>query len=107
MHMIDRRRADLPAAHGGLPLFTQRFRFIRPSLPPRQDVIGQYEPGYRDAVLTNATLVERFEHEAAAYLGVRHCVALSSCTSGLTLVMRAMGLSGEVILPSMTFFATA
>ena len=107
MHIIDRRRGDLPAVHGGKPIFKERFRFIRPSLPPIEHVLEEYEPGYRNAILTNATLVARFEREAAEWIGVRHCVAVSSCTSGLTLVMRALGLSGEVILPSMTFFATA
>lgn len=37
---------------------------------------------------------------------MRHCVALSSCTSGLMLTMRALDLVGEVILPSFTFSAT-
>ncbi|MBI3668700.1 MAG: DegT/DnrJ/EryC1/StrS family aminotransferase [Acidobacteria bacterium] len=42
----------------------------------------------------------------AERLGVKHCVAVSSCTSGLTMVLRALGLAGEVIVPSFTFFAT-
>src|SRR5262249_32867661 len=52
-------------------------------------------------------LVARFESAAAEWLGVPHCVAVSSCTSGLILVLRALGLAGEVIIPSFTFFATA
>jgi dTDP-4-amino-4,6-dideoxygalactose transaminase len=39
-------------------------------------------------------------------LGVKYCVAVSSCTSGLMLTMKALGLEGEVVLPSFTFFAT-
>jgi dTDP-4-amino-4,6-dideoxygalactose transaminase len=58
-------------------------------------------------VLTNGPYVRRFEEEASTYLGVRHCVAVSSCTAGLMLVLRAAGLSGDVIVPSFTFAATA
>ena len=38
---------------------------------------------------------------------MKHCVAVSSCTSGLLLVLRCLDLQGEVILPSFTFHATA
>jgi dTDP-4-amino-4,6-dideoxygalactose transaminase len=42
----------------------------------------------------------------AERLEVKYCVAVSSCTSGLMMVLRALGLTGEVIVPSFTFFAT-
>ena len=57
-------------------------------------------------MLTNGALVERFETACAERLGVAHCVAVSSCTSGLLLTLKALDLHGEVILPSLTFFAT-
>jgi dTDP-4-amino-4,6-dideoxygalactose transaminase len=50
--------------------------------------------------------VARLEGAVAERLGVKHCIAVSSCTSGLMMVLRALGLSGEVIVPSFTFFAT-
>ena len=55
---------------------------------------------------TNGAEVEQLEEEAAAALGTNHCVALSSCTSGLMLVERCLGVQGEVVTPSFTFFAT-
>jgi dTDP-4-amino-4,6-dideoxygalactose transaminase len=58
-------------------------------------------------VLTNGPYVQRLERAAAERLGVRHCVAVSSCTAGLMLVLRASDLSGDVVLPSFTFAATA
>ncbi|HEX3371260.1 MAG TPA: DegT/DnrJ/EryC1/StrS family aminotransferase, partial [Candidatus Acidoferrales bacterium] len=57
--------------------------------------------------LTNGAHVRKFEEAAAEYLGVAHCVAVSSCTVGLLLVLKALDLRGEVILPSFTFHATA
>jgi dTDP-4-amino-4,6-dideoxygalactose transaminase len=58
-------------------------------------------------ILTNGPTVRELEERAAAYLGVRHAVAVSSCTAGLMLVLRACDLSGDVVLPSFTFAATA
>ena len=95
-----------PAILGGDPLFAQRFRFIKPTLPALEEVVKLYESQYNQGVITNADLVSRFETAIAERLGVRHCVAVSSCTSGLTLVLKALGLTGEVIIPSFTFFAT-
>ncbi len=83
------------------------FRFIAPALPPLEEVLALYASAYREGVITNSRLVRRFEGAVAERLGVRHCVAVSSCTSGLMLVFKALGLEGEVILPSFTFFATA
>jgi len=57
-------------------------------------------------MVTNARWVREFEERAAEFLQVEHAVAVNSCTSGLLLVWRAYGLSGEVILPSFTFPAT-
>lgn len=82
------------------------YRFIQPSLPPLDDVISLYREVYRGGIITNAQLVERFERALAERLQVAHVVAVSSCTSGLILLMKALGLRGEVILPSFTFFAT-
>jgi dTDP-4-amino-4,6-dideoxygalactose transaminase len=51
----------------------------------------------------------QFECDFADYLGVKHCVAVSSCTAALHLSMLAAGLKrgDEVIVPAMTFCATA
>jgi len=57
--------------------------------------------------LTNGARVREFEETTAGYLGVPHCIAVSSCTAGLLLTLRALDLHGEVIVPSFTFHATA
>ena len=81
-------------------------RFMQPTLPPLDEVVSLYRDVYRGGMITNAQLVERLERALAERLQVSHCVAVSSCTSGLILLMKALGLRGEVILPSFTFFAT-
>ncbi len=97
---------DLPAVHGGQPLFSQRFRFIRPTLPALDNVMGTYRSAYENGLITNADIVGKFEAAVAERLQVKHCVAVSSCTSGLMMSLRGLGVTGEVIIPSFTFFAT-
>lgn len=53
--------------------------------------------------------VEAFETEWAAHIGVAHAVAVSSCTAALQLAYLAAGVGpgDEVIVPSITFAASA
>lgn len=48
-----------------------------------------------------------FEQRVAERADSGHCVAVCNATTGLQIVAKALGLSGEVILPSFTFVATA
>jgi dTDP-4-amino-4,6-dideoxygalactose transaminase len=67
------------------------------------------EDALRSGWLTMGERTERFEREFAESIGVEHCVALSSCTAALHLACLAadVGPGDEVIVPSMTFAATA
>lgn len=53
--------------------------------------------------------VERFEHEFAQFVGTRYAVATSSGTTALHLALAGLGIGKrhEVIVPSLTFIATA
>lgn len=58
--------------------------------------------------LTNrGTLVEQFEQELAEYIGVKHCISMCNGTIALEIAIRALDMKGEVIVPSLTFVATA
>ena len=103
---MNSRSKALSAFRREAPAFRERFPFMRPTLPDLREVIDEYQSAYASGLLTNSGLVARLEGAVAERLGVKHCVAVSSCTSGLMMVLRALGLSGEVILPSFTFFAT-
>jgi dTDP-4-amino-4,6-dideoxygalactose transaminase len=64
---------------------------------------------YRSGWLSMGPRTQQLEEAFASYLGVRHAVAVSSGTAALHLMYLAAGLGrgDEVVLPSMTFVATA
>src|SRR4051812_28702142 len=53
--------------------------------------------------------VSAFEREFADYCGVSHCIGVANGTDALTLALRAMGVGpgDDVVMPSLTFYATA
>ena len=63
----------------------------------------------RSGWLTMGPRTEQFEQDFAAHLGCRHAVAVSSCTAALHLAYLAAGVGpgDEVIVPAITFVATA
>lgn len=71
--------------------------------------VAAVEDALRSGWLTMGERTERFEREFADSIGVAHCVALSSCTAALHVacVVADVGPGDEVIVPSMTFAATA
>ena len=80
---------------------------VRPSMPDRRAMAEALDQILGSRVLTNGAFVRELERRSAEYLGVEHCIAVSSCTSGLMLVLRAAELRGAVVVPSFTFAATA
>ena len=59
--------------------------------------------------VTQGPRVIEFEQMLAEYVGAKHAIALSSCTTALHLAMIVAGIEAgdEVICPSMSFIATA
>ncbi len=59
--------------------------------------------------LTMGTETMEFEKEFASYVGAKYAVAVNSCTAGLFLGLKALGIGAgdEVILPSFTFASSA
>ncbi len=64
------------------------------------------------AVLDSGWMAEgpknkEFEEMFAKYLGVKEAVTVNSCNSALFLAIKALGITGEVIIPSFTFVSSA
>lgn len=70
-----------------------RVPFVRPALPSIESLRTAYEEIVASGQLTKGKYVEQFEQAIAKRLGVRHAVAVSSCTIGLMLVYKALDLS--------------
>ena len=63
----------------------------------------------RSGWLTTGPKVKQFQEKFAERVGAQHAIALNSCTAALHLALEAIGISegDEVIVPTMTFAATA
>ena len=63
----------------------------------------------RSGWLTTGSKVKRFEEAFSNYIGCSHAIAVNSCTAALHLALDAIGVreGDEVIVPAMTFAATA
>jgi dTDP-4-amino-4,6-dideoxygalactose transaminase len=74
-----------------------------------QEAIAEVVDSLRSGWVGTGPKVERFERMLEAYLGVEHVRCLSSCTGALMLGLKALeiGPGDEVIVPAMTFVATA
>ena len=80
----------------------------RPNIGDSQAFLRRAEAALTRGWLTNdGPLVKEFEQRVAEKAGVKHCIAICNATVALELASRALGLRGEVILPSFTFVATA
>src|SRR5688572_8946807 len=73
-----------------------------------EDEIAEVVDSMRAAWLGTGPKVAKFEQVVAEYMGVKHAVAVNSCTAGLHLSCLALNLGpgDEVIVPAMTFCAT-
>lgn len=93
---------------GGKPAFDQPLHVGRPNVLDKEEFLPRVaEILERNWLTNNGPVVQEFERRIATYLGVKHCIVVCNATIGLELAIRALGLKGEVIVPSYTFVATA
>jgi len=105
-----RRDAALPplAVLGAAPAFDEALHVGRPNLGDRSRFLDRLNDILDRRWLTNnGRYVIELESRIAALVGVRNCVLVANGTIGLELLIRALGLTGEVIVPAFTFVATA
>jgi dTDP-4-amino-4,6-dideoxygalactose transaminase len=87
--------------------FEEMIPITKPTLPNIEEIIPKISEIFSTRMVTNHKYVREFEEKIAEYLDVDYAVAVSSCTAGMMLVIKSLGLKGNVILPSFTFHATA
>lgn len=99
--------ADL-ALFGGAPSFADPLHVGRPNIGDRSRLLARINDLLDRRWLSNkGPYVQELELRIADMLGVRHCIAVTNGTVALEIAIRALGLTGEVLVPSFTFIATA
>lgn len=105
--MSKNRPEDL-AVYGGCPSFSEKLHVGRPNIGNRSKLLGRINDILDNRWLTNdGPYVDLFEQRIADMIGVKHCIAICNATGALEITIRALELSGEVIVPAFTFVATA
>ena len=93
---------------GGPPAFNETLHVGRPNIGDREQLFQSFKQILDSKWLTNnGPFVQEFEKKTAHLMGVRNCIAMCNATIALEIVIRGLGLTGEVIIPSFTFIATA
>jgi dTDP-4-amino-4,6-dideoxygalactose transaminase len=93
---------------GGKPIFSDKIHVGRPNIINRQGFLDRVNSIFDNQWLTNnGPFVQEFEKKVKNLIGARHCVAMCNGTVALEIAIRALGMTGEVIMPSATFIATA
>lgn len=99
---------QLPALLSGQPAFERLVSVDRPNVGDRGRLFARLSETLDRGTLTNhGPHVKELETRLRDVLGVSHCIAVSSGTTGLQMAAHALGLTGEVIVPTFTFIATA
>ena len=105
--LAKREIAEL-AIFGGAPAFKHPLHVGRPNLGDRDRLLERIGQILDTRIFTNeGPVVREFERSISDRLGVEHCVAMCNGTLALQLAIRGSGLTGQVIVPSFTFIATA
>jgi dTDP-4-amino-4,6-dideoxygalactose transaminase len=95
------------AIFGGQPAFAAPLHVGYPNIGNRAALFDRINDILDRRWLTNmGPYSQEFERRVESLLGVKHCVAMCNGTVALEIAIRALGLRGEVIVPSMTFIAT-
>lgn len=106
--MIIKKSIDDFAIFGGQPSFKEVLHVGRPNIGDKEHLLQRISDVLDRGWLTNSgPCVEELEKGLQELLGVRHCDCMCNATDALQLAMRAMEMSGEVIVPAFTFIATA
>lgn len=86
---------------------TKHLHVGRPNLGNRERFLERVNEILDRRWLTNhGPVVQEFESKVADFLGVKHAIAMCNATAAIEIACRALGLKGEVIVPSYTFVAT-
>ncbi len=112
MKLSEKQQGELGAPDlaifGRSPAFADALHVGRPNIGDRERFFARLNDILDRRWLTNhGKYVVELEQRIAEFIGVRNCILVSNGTVGLELLIRALDLRGEVIVPAFTFVATA
>jgi hypothetical protein len=108
MNAFPKRQLHDLAIFGGPKAFKEKLHVGAPNVGNRESLLQRIEAILGTRWLTNnGPYVQEFEKLLAEKTGVKHCLAICNGTIALEIAIRALDLSGEVIVPSFTFVSTA
>ncbi len=93
---------------GGTAKFDKALHVGEPNIGNREKLLARINDILDKRRFTNeGPYVRELEKRIADYIGVKHIIAMNNGTVALEIAIRALDMKGEVLLPSMTFIATA
>ena len=96
------------ALFGGIPAFDEILHVGRPNIGNREKLLVRINDMLdRRWLSNNGPFLLELEQKLSDLLGVKHCIVMTNATIALEIAACALGLYGEVIIPSFTFVATA
>lgn len=105
--METRNSINQLAIFSGNPIFEEKLYVGRPNIGNRESFMSRINDIFdRRWFTNNGQYVQELERKLADFIGVKHCIAMCNATIALEIVIRGLGLTGEVIVPSFTFVAT-
>jgi len=110
LQLKDRGTSQDPqlAIFGSSPAFAEQLHVGRPNIGNRERFLARMNDILDRRWLSNrGEYVIELERRISELIGIRNCVLVCNGTIGLELLIRALELRGEVIVPSFTFVATA
>lgn len=104
----EKKRVNDLALFGGEAAFVEQLHVGRPNIGDKQHLFTLINDMLERRWLTNnGPYLKDFEERLCHYLGVKHCICMCNGTVALEVAARALGMHGEVIVPSFTFIASA
>lgn len=105
---LQEKSVDDEQSFGPVPCSAPLIHVGRPNIGNVESLVARIRTMCERRWLSNdGPLVQEFEQRVAEIANVKHCVAMCNGTIAMEIAIKAAGLSGEVIVPSYTFVATA
>lgn len=95
------------AFFGGPAAFDKPIHNEQLNLPPWQEVQSAFTGIFQRKYFTNhGPLVRKLDQQFAEFIGAKHAICVTNGTLALIILSKAIGISGEVIVPAFTSSST-